>query len=210
MDDREPVRVFISSNQSEFEAERTVLTGVIRRLPLLAPVIAEAWPPDRDDIRKKFLLEVRRCPIYVGLFGRVYSEPTMLEYEAAVENPRRAIMIYVRRVDPTTVDPQLVAILQKMYADHTIAAFDTVDDLKRGFARHLWSAVKRIIEAYVDLWQPAPTVLGPEADSVLGRLWHTRQAHLRGLGLPGGLSADEGAQWAGRLTEMLRDAGAPD
>src|ERR1700726_3692336 len=91
------IRVFISSKQSEFHAEREALYQVIKRLPLLVPVLAEQWPPQRLEVRGRFLRAVRRSPIYVGLFGCIYSEPTVLEYEAAIENPAREVLIYIKR-----------------------------------------------------------------------------------------------------------------
>jgi len=73
------IRVFISSKQREFVEERQGMTEIVRRLPLLAADAAEEWAPGRDSIEATFLARVRAAPIYVGLFGRVYSSATARE-----------------------------------------------------------------------------------------------------------------------------------
>jgi hypothetical protein len=203
MEDFDPVRVFISSKQSEFTAEREALADVIRGLPLLAPIIAEEWSPERRDVRERFLQDVRRSPIYVGLFGCVYSAPTVVEYETACENPRREILIYIRPCPEGRIDAQLNPVLTALRDGHVTSQFETVGQLVGRFERHLWSAVKRIIDKYVELQQPPPTAQGVR--SVLGRLWETRRAHLQELGLPGALSSQDAGRWAGRLSAMLAD-----
>jgi hypothetical protein len=200
----EPIRVFISSKQSEFRDERQGMEEIIRSLPLLAPVLAEDWAPERLDVRQKFLKDVRRSPIYVGLFGAVYSEPTALEYETARENPSREILIYIKRQDdPARIDPRLAPLLSALLDRHTCKVFETPQDVLPHFERHLWNAVRVMIEAYVDLQKPSPVT--HSGISPLLKKWTFRRAQLTDLGLPGSLSPESAAEYEVRLADMLRD-----
>jgi Domain of unknown function (DUF4062) len=198
------IRVFISSKQSEFYAERAALCQVIKRLPLLVPVLAEEWPPQRLEVRERFLRDVRRSPIYVGLFGCIYSEPTVQEYEAAVENPAREVLIYIKRCPGALVDPPLAPFLEELQR-RTVKMFNDVEELLPVFEQHLWSAVGRMIGAYLELQAPAPVTRGGR-QSPMQRTWLLRRGHLEGLGLPGDLSAERVTEWLGRLKQLARAA----
>ena len=84
----QPIRVFISSKQAEFVSERNALRQIVKKVPLLAAVTAEEWSPQRE-LQERYLADVRRCPIYVGLFGTIYSQPTEIEYQTATEHARQ-------------------------------------------------------------------------------------------------------------------------
>src|SRR6185503_13788870 len=107
----DPISVFISSKQSEFETERAVLADKIRGIPFLDAVVAEEWAPERTPVQDVFLEKVRRCPIYVGLFQCIYSEPTEMEYRAGIENPYREVLLYVKTCRGTR-DPHLTQLIE--------------------------------------------------------------------------------------------------
>jgi len=197
----EPIRVFISSKQSEFREARLRMAEIIEGMPLLVPILAEDWAPERLDVREKFLGDVRRSPIYVGLFGNVYSEPTILEYDTARENPYREILIYIREQESATIDSRLAPFLQLLKERHTCKIFETVQNILPFFEKHLWNAVRAMIEAYIELQKPAPVTHG--GDSPFQRRWAARRAQLGLLGLPGGLSPENAAEYAAKLSEML-------
>jgi len=194
------IRVFISSKQREFVEERQGMTEIVRRLPLLAADAAEEWAPGRDSIEATFLARVRAAPIYVGLFGRVYSPATAREYETAVENPHREMLTYVKRCDQ--VEAPLEELIQRFdnpREGHTVKRFDTWADLKPAFEQHLWSAVHRMIESYLALAAPAPVARG---SGVTARRWQHERDHLLALGLPGADDAAQARTWADTLRRM--------
>jgi hypothetical protein len=199
----EPVRVFISSKQSEFREERRGMAEIIETLPLLAPVLAEDWAPERLEVREKFLADVRRSPIYVGLFGAVYSEPTVLEYETARENPCREILIYIKRQeDPAKIDPRLAPLLSVFQDRHTCKVFETPQDVLPSFEKHLWNAVRVMIEAFLDLQKPEPVTRGELSPQK--RRWAARRALLAEIGLPGDHSPESAAEYVAELSQMSR------
>ena len=73
----------------------------------MEPLQAENWSPQRQPIYDTFASDVKALPIYVGLFGCMYSEPTEQEYRVAIQEPRREILIYFRGCDAR--DPALAA-----------------------------------------------------------------------------------------------------
>jgi Domain of unknown function (DUF4062) len=187
----EKIRVFISSKQSEFEAERAVLAHEIEMIPLLDAVWAEQWSPAGATPVEVYLKDVRSCPIYVGLFGRVYSEHTKLEYLAACENPYREKLLYVK--ESQDVDAQLQQLIAELQERHTVGRFRNIGDLVQVFSKHLIAALGRMIEALQTLGETKPVAHG-SGTSVLEMRFAKRLQYLEGLGLPGDLSAASNQQ----------------
>jgi hypothetical protein len=72
-----PIRIFISSVQSEFASERENLCDYIRRDALLGrffhSFIFEELPAINKTVQQAYLEEVSLCDIYVGLLGSLYG-----------------------------------------------------------------------------------------------------------------------------------------
>jgi Domain of unknown function (DUF4062) len=195
----DPIRVFISSKQSEFVEERRLLASVLKKMPLLAAIVAEEWPAQRTDIRDRFLNDVRRSAIYVGLFGRVYSAPTELEYRTALENDKREILVYIRRdVEPEEPLRPLVKEMKTRVISH----FATAEELAVRFEEHVWAAVGRMLEAYMALSSPPPQ---PHSGSVspMRRRWEKVRSGWADL-LPGAASPEEAADAVAQLQAFMR------
>jgi Domain of unknown function (DUF4062) len=175
------ISVFISSKQSEFETERAVLADKIRSIPFLDVVLAEEWAPERTPVQDVFLEKVRRCPIYVGLFQCIYSEPTEMEYRAGMENPYREVLLYIKGCRGTR-DPRLAQLIDAARSRHVTFQFDGVKDLLPVFRLHLQAALVRMVENLQALGKQEP--VSRSTDSVLQRRWAAQQRHLRALGLP--------------------------
>jgi hypothetical protein len=176
------LKVLISSKQAEFAAERADILQTIRPLPLLVANAAEQWPPESTPVERKSVEEASTCAIYVGLFGCVYSEPTVLEYRAASTNPHREILVYVK--DCANREPALVPFLNALIegkTGHTVTRFATWSDVRERFADHLWHAVGRMIDRLLRISSP-PRAMG--GGGVLQRKWEVERAALAALGLP--------------------------
>jgi hypothetical protein len=202
------VRVFVSSKQKEFAEERTGIREIVSRLPLLAVDAAEDWVPGRASVEDTYLSRVRAAPIYVGLFGGVYSPATACEYRAAIENPYREVLTYVKRSE--SVDPELAALTREFddpREGHTTRHFDTWSELQPHFERHLWSAVQRMVSKYIELAAPPPAARGES--SVMVTRWRHQQQSLREIGLPGADSREQAAKWAAALKDWLHGRPAP-
>lgn len=104
------MRIFISSVQKEFEAERRALAEYISSDPLLGkffePFLFEKDVPASDyEPDAIYLDEVNRCDIYLGLFGDDYGwenedglSPTHLEFNEATQQ-RKFRLIFIKGDD---------------------------------------------------------------------------------------------------------------
>ena len=194
------VRVFISSKQSEFEAERAVLAHEIEAIPLLEAVWAEQWSPTGATPAEVYLKDVRSCPIYVGLFGRTYSEHTRREYMAACENPYREKLLYVK--ESSDPEPEMQTLIEEFMEKHALARFRNIGDLVQVFSKHLLNALGRMIDLLQLLGDPKPVAQGV-GPSVLERRHASRQRYLRELGLPGDLTEGSNQKMIREIREHL-------
>lgn len=189
------LKVLISSKQAEFAAERADILQRMQPLPLLVANAAEQWSPESMPVERKSVDEALGCAIYVGLFGCVYSEPTVLEYEAARSNPHREILVYIK--DCAHRDSRLVPFVNGLMegkSGHTVLRFATWSVVQDRFADHLWNAVGRMIERLLRIGNP-PVAMG--GGGVLERKWQTERASFAALGLP--TTPDEALQMADYL-----------
>ena len=116
-----PVRIFISSVQKEFADERAALRDYLRGDALMRRffevfLFEDVPAADRraDDL---YLDEVRRCDIYVGLFGNDYGSesaeglsPTEREFDLATAEGKYRL-IYVRGRDDAARHPKMRALV---------------------------------------------------------------------------------------------------
>jgi hypothetical protein len=89
-----PIRIFISSVQSEFAEERKALFDYLTTDVLFAqffvPFLFEKLPAVDRTATEMYLDEVEKCDIYLGLFGQQYGRedeegmsPTEREFDHA-------------------------------------------------------------------------------------------------------------------------------
>ncbi|MCU0670678.1 MAG: DUF4062 domain-containing protein [Myxococcota bacterium] len=100
------LRIFVSSVQKEFEPLRRDLKAFLLGDALLSKYVAEVFLfeelPARDqDAKSAYLDQVKRCDVYLGLFGYEYGyedrsgvSPTEREYDAATRL-RKTRLVYV-------------------------------------------------------------------------------------------------------------------
>lgn len=177
----DPILVFISSKQAEFRAERTLIQRLIESTPHMAPVLAEDWSPERGGVRDRYVGDVERCDIYVGLFGCVYSAPTEEEYRVAARNPARELLIYMRDCEGNR-DPQLATLIAEIEATGVPAKL-SAKRIRDVFLRDLNNAVTRMLRAFRNQSE-RPRLQSRAGDSVILRDWDQARASLSELGYP--------------------------
>ena len=77
--------VFLSSDQKEFAKLRNALAKIICNIPFLACTSLENRGADPTDVVEASIKAVEKSDLYVGIFGRQYSQTTIQEYLKAVE-----------------------------------------------------------------------------------------------------------------------------
>ncbi|WP_342685905.1 MULTISPECIES: DUF4062 domain-containing protein [unclassified Methanoculleus] len=147
-----PVRIFISSVQKEFADERAALRDYLRGDALMRRffevfLFEDVPAADRraDDL---YLDEVRRCDIYVGLFGDDYGSedaggvsPTEREFDLATTEGKYRL-IYVRGTDDTVRHPKMRALVGRAQAGLIRKRFNTPSELVAG----LYAALVEYLE----------------------------------------------------------------
>jgi hypothetical protein len=93
----EELDVFLSSDINEFKTERERLSKVICKIPFCSCIPLERRGAEATDVLAASLKAARDCDVYVGVFGRNYSETTIKEYKEAVKH-HKACLCYVRKV----------------------------------------------------------------------------------------------------------------
>jgi len=107
---RENLDIFLSSDQEEFEKERKKLSRTISNIPFLVCTPLEKMGADSRDVLEASLRAVRNSDVYVGVFGREYSEITIKEYKEAVRN-RKPCLTYVKKA--TRRDEKLTKFIEE-------------------------------------------------------------------------------------------------
>jgi hypothetical protein len=94
--------VFLSSDQKEFAKLRNTLAKKLCGMPFLTCTPLENQGADPTDVVDASLRAVEKSDIYVGIFGREYSETVIKEYQKAVEGrlPCFTYLKTARRRDP--------------------------------------------------------------------------------------------------------------
>ena len=116
-----PIRIFISSVQREFAAERAALRDYLLGDPLLRRFfdvfLFEDVPASDRRADELYLDEARRCDIYLGLFGYEYgneetegSSPTEREFDAAGAAGRTRL-VFVKGTDDAARHPKMRALI---------------------------------------------------------------------------------------------------
>ena len=103
------VKLFISSVQREFEAERREVAAYIRQDAVMGrffePFLFEELPAKDVSAQQAYLAEVAETDVYLGLFGVDYGyedaegvSPTEREYDCATVNHKYRVVL-IKRAD---------------------------------------------------------------------------------------------------------------
>jgi predicted HTH transcriptional regulator len=135
-----PIRVFISSVQKEFADERAALRDYLRGDALMRRFfevfLFEDVPAADRRADELYLDEVRRCDLYVGLFGNDYGfedaegvSPTEREFDlASAEGKYR--LIYVKGSDDERRHPKMRAVIGRVSPQLIRRRFSTEGELR--------------------------------------------------------------------------------
>ncbi|MDV2481931.1 DUF4062 domain-containing protein [Methanoculleus sp. Wushi-C6] len=147
-----PVRIFISSVQKEFAEERAALRDYLQGDALMRRFfevfLFEDVPAADRRTDDQYLDEVRRCDIYVGLFGNDYGSenaegvsPTEREFDLATTEGKYRL-IYVRGMDDDARQPKMRALVRRAQAGLIRKRFNTPSELVAG----LYAALVEYLE----------------------------------------------------------------
>ena len=135
-----PVRIFVSSVQSEFAQEREALRDYMREDALLRRFfdvfLFEDAPASNRRPDDLYLDEVGRCDLYVGLFGWGYGSedeagvsPTEREFDRATALGVHRL-VFVKGADDGARHPKMRALIGKAQTGLIRKRFSTIEELK--------------------------------------------------------------------------------
>jgi len=118
-----PLRIFVSSVQKELAEERAALREYLRHDALLGrffeAFLFEEMPAADHRADSCYLDEVRRCDIYLGIFGNEYGRedpeglsPTHREFKLATELGKIRL-VYVKGNDDSKRHPKMKALIDE-------------------------------------------------------------------------------------------------
>ena len=105
------LRFFISGKESELDDERAEARKLIETLGY-QPIGSEGRPASSDSIESEFLGEVESSDFYIGIFGKIYSEPTIKEFTKA-RDTGKCTLIFEKYVEDGR-DDKLKEFLKKI------------------------------------------------------------------------------------------------
>jgi len=211
-----PIRLFISSVQKEFAAERAALRDYLRGDALMRrffePFLFEDVPAADRRADEVYLHEIERCDIYIGLFGNDYGHenkkglsPTELEFKEAgkLQKPR---LIFVKGADDRDKHPKMQALIKRVGNELIRRRFATIPELVAG----VYTSLVQVMEDR-DLIRNGPFDAAPNLKATLADLDEEKMQRFirearRGRGFP--LSEEASAEEL--LTHLnLLDKGRP-
>ncbi len=164
-------KIFISSVQKEFEAERKILYDYIYADPLLGrffePFIFEALPAIDQRVDNVYLREVENSTIYLGLFGKEYGfensdgiSPTELEFNHATHQ-HLTRLIFISSHPNNERHPKELALIEKAQEVVVRRKIAGTDDLKASVYAAL---VRYLVEKEIIRTGPFDASVNEKAD----------------------------------------------
>ena len=143
-------KVFISSVQREFAAERQILAEYIRKDALLGKFfdvfLFEEEPACDVEARGLYLPEVERSDVYLGILGAQFGNadadsvsPTEREYDLATAKGKERL-VFVKKCER---DPREERFVQKVQSDVVRKSFETAEELQLA----VYAALVRLLES---------------------------------------------------------------
>ena len=142
-------KVFISSVQREFAAERQMLAEYVRKDALLGKFfdvfLFEEEPACDVEARDLYLPEVERSDVYLGVLGAQFGNadadgvsPTEREYDLATTKGKERL-VFVKKCER---DPREERFVQKVQSEVVRKSFETAEELQLA----VYAALVRLLE----------------------------------------------------------------
>jgi len=135
------ILIFVSSSQSEFARERKELCYFVLTDPYLKQYfdvfIFENLPANQQNPQNNYRDKIKKCKIYIGLFGKTYGTPdgdgisaTEHEFDYATELGKDRV-VYLKQLTPRARQAKKMAeLIAKAKHAVTYETFSSLDELK--------------------------------------------------------------------------------
>ena len=134
-----PINIFISSVQSEFAKERRILADYLRNDAMFRKIcevfIFEDIPAQDRLAHDLYITEVKKCDIYIGLFGREFgfefedeTSPTEREFDSASLNHKYRL-IFLLNAAAKERHPKMNRLIGKVSESLVYGKFSSPSEL---------------------------------------------------------------------------------
>ncbi len=111
------------------------------------PAMFEEWGARSSGLRQTYIDDIINSDLYVGIFDKEYSAPTIEEYETARAH-NIDIMIYIKRFTVGRREKKLQSFIESISdpdEGHVLCYFDDIMDLKAKLKNDLTCWIARIV-----------------------------------------------------------------
>lgn len=138
--------MFISSTIDELKDERLIVKECVKQFGF-EPAMFEEWGARSSGLRQTYIDDAMNSDLYVGIFNKEYSAPTIEEYETARAH-NIDIMIYVKKLAVGRREKKLQSFIKSISEPdegHVLCYFDDIMDLKAKVKSDLTYWIARIV-----------------------------------------------------------------
>ncbi len=151
-------RLFVSSPQAEFREERRAIAEYVRADPLLGRYFTvflfEEQGATDETPERRFIEEVDRCDVYVGLFGETYGRrhgrwsSTEREFDRATEHGKQRL-VFVKQCDEARRESGIRDLIRKAEREVVRGRFSDISSLRSALYAALvgFLAERRVLPA---------------------------------------------------------------
>ncbi|MCZ7358049.1 MAG: DUF4062 domain-containing protein [Candidatus Methanoperedens sp.] len=143
---RKKPQVFISSTINELKDERLIVKESLNQFGF-EPAMFEEWGARSSGLRQTYIDEVMNSDLYVGIFDKKYSGPTIEEYETARAHNIDTI-IYIKKFNLGRREKKLQSFIESISdpdEGHVLCYFDDIMDLRAKLKNDLSWWIARIV-----------------------------------------------------------------
>ena len=137
----ERLRIFVSGKEDELSEERKTVLKVIAEMGFEGES-SENRPASKKTPKDLYIPEVQKSDIYIGVFGKVFSSPSIDEFDTAVKT-LMAPLIFVKKLEDR--EEKIQKFLNKISDKLYYKIFDDLEDLESKVKK---SIVSEITEEY--------------------------------------------------------------
>jgi len=133
--------VFISSRLDEFESDRLVLKDELEKINV-KPVIFEDYGARDTSMEEANIEDVRKCHIFIGIYGIKYSEATYKEFKEAIESNKSCLFYFKNYGGGKNPEPDMETFITEIKRQKKIyRKFDNIINLKKIIVQDVMSCI---------------------------------------------------------------------
>lgn len=135
--------IFISSRIEEFESDRLILKDELKKINM-KPIIFEDYGAQDIPVEEANIEDVRKCHIFIGIYGLKYSGPTYKEFKEAIESNKSCLFYIKKHSNGEKLDSKMKDFISEIKAQNkTYKYFDNVINLKTTVIEDVISEISR-------------------------------------------------------------------